>query len=113
MGGQPTAEMMASWTPEQRQKWEQYQRQRQAMLQPSPEEHKRYTDYFKQVNSEETLTNRDMPEIQMSAEERQDIEAKLPKLVSDMQKVSRGLTRWYWITHDDHRTRLFFRMVSD
>lgn len=110
---QPTPEVLASWTPEQRQKWEQYQRQRQGMIQPDAEEHKRYNDYFKQVHNDETMANRDMPEIQMSAEERQEIEAKLPKLVGDMAKVSKMLVRWYVITHDDQRLRLFFRLVSD
>lgn len=108
VGPQPTPEQMASWTPEQRQKWEQWQRRQQQ----DQEEMKRVSELFRTINSEELAANRDMKAVQMSAEERRDIETKLPKLVSDVYKFTRLLPKWYMITHDDHRTRLFFRMVS-
>ncbi|KAB5570425.1 hypothetical protein GE09DRAFT_707372 [Coniochaeta sp. 2T2.1] len=110
-GTQPTPQMIASLPPEQRQKWEQHQR-RQGNLQPEEGEAKRMGELIRSVANEETAdpANRSLPEQQLSATERQDVETRLPQLVLDIQKVVKVISRWYWIAQDNHRLRLFFRM---
>ncbi|KAK6706997.1 hypothetical protein SNK04_008005 [Fusarium graminearum] len=51
-----------------------------------------------------------MNDIPMSQEEHDEMAAKLTKIVVDMTKIGRGLTKWYNITRDDTRAKLFFRM---
>jgi hypothetical protein len=52
-----------------------------------------------------------MPPIPMSAEERSETLAKIHRMVQDMGKVGKGLGRWYSLTHDDARARMYFRTV--
>jgi hypothetical protein len=51
-----------------------------------------------------------MNSIPMSQEEHDEMAAKLTKIVVDMTKIGRGLTKWYNLTRDDTRAKLFFRM---
>ena len=53
-----------------------------------------------------------MNDIPMTQEEHNEMAAKLTKIVVDMTKIGRGLTKWYNITRDDARAKMFFRMVS-
>lgn len=53
-----------------------------------------------------------MNDIPMTQEEHNEMAAKLTKIVVDMTKIGRGLTKWYNITRDDTRAKMFFRMVS-
>ncbi|KAH7188320.1 uncharacterized protein B0J16DRAFT_317989 [Fusarium flagelliforme] len=51
-----------------------------------------------------------MNDIPMTQEEHNEMAAKLTKIVVDMTKIGRGLTKWYNITRDDARAKMFFRM---
>jgi hypothetical protein len=53
-----------------------------------------------------------MPEISMSPQEHGETASKLQRIVVDMSKIGRGLSKWYGLTHDDKRAKLFFRTVS-
>ncbi|KAL6796176.1 hypothetical protein GGI42DRAFT_331043 [Trichoderma sp. SZMC 28013] len=50
-----------------------------------------------------------MVEIPMGPEEYAETAQKLKRIVSDMGKVGRGLSKWYAITQDDVRAKMFFR----
>ncbi|KAG8416426.1 hypothetical protein J3458_007013 [Metarhizium acridum] len=50
-----------------------------------------------------------MPEISMIPRELGETGTKLQRIAQDMNKVSRGLTKWYSITRDDARAKMFFR----
>lgn len=102
---QPTPEQLASLTPEQRQKWEQLQRNRQK--QQSSEDVNR----LKVLSAEEAraLASDPMPDILMPVEEKKYVAGKITKMADDLKKVGKGLGKWYAITHDDSRARMFFR----
>ena len=53
-----------------------------------------------------------MPDIQMTPAEYQSTVEKLRRIVVDMGKIGRGLSKWYGISKDDERARGFFRMVG-
>lgn len=53
-----------------------------------------------------------MPDIPMDPQEQVDTGSKLQRIVIDMSKVGRGLSKWYTITRDDARAKMFFRAVS-
>ncbi|KJK77384.1 hypothetical protein H634G_07123 [Metarhizium anisopliae BRIP 53293] len=50
-----------------------------------------------------------MPEMSMNPQELGETGVKLQRIAQDMNKVSRGLTKWYSITRDDARAKMFFR----
>jgi hypothetical protein len=54
-----------------------------------------------------------MPDIPMTPQELHDTSQRLQRMVGDMSKIGRGLSKWYSLTQDDHRARLFFRTVSN
>jgi hypothetical protein len=54
-----------------------------------------------------------MPDIPMAPQELADTGAKLRRIVQDMNKVTRGLSKWYSIIQDDARAKMFFRTVSE
>lgn len=54
-----------------------------------------------------------MPDISMTPQELHDTSQRLQRMVGDMSKIGRGLSKWYSLTQDDHRARLFFRTVSN
>ncbi len=105
---QPTPEQLARMTPEQRAKFEQLTRNRQMGL--SAEDMNR----LKVISAEEqkSLAQDPMTDIPMSAEERAETIAKIQETVKNMSKIGRGLGKWYAITHDDSRARMFFKTVS-
>lgn len=53
-----------------------------------------------------------MVDIPMNPQEHSDTAAKLQRIVVDMGKIGRGLSKWYAITRDDQRAKMFFRTVS-
>ena len=105
---QPTPEQMARMTPEQRARFEQLTRNRQMGL--TAEDMNR----LKVISAEEqrSLAQDPMTDIPMSAEERAETIAKIQETVKNMSKIGRGLGKWYAITHDDSRARMFFKTVS-
>ncbi|KAJ4268784.1 hypothetical protein NW762_002852 [Fusarium torreyae] len=50
-----------------------------------------------------------MHDIPMTPEEHTETATKLQRIVVDMSKIGRGLSRWYGITRDDARAKMFFR----
>ncbi|KAF9784159.1 hypothetical protein IL306_008312 [Fusarium sp. DS 682] len=53
-----------------------------------------------------------IPDIPMTPQEHSETATKLQRIAVDMNKIGRGLNRWYIITRDDARARIFFRMAS-
>ncbi|KAI1456752.1 hypothetical protein F4805DRAFT_219387 [Annulohypoxylon moriforme] len=49
-------------------------------------------------------------EIPMTPEQYQDMAQKIQSMVGEMSKISKILGRWYTLTRDDNRARMFFRM---
>lgn len=104
---------LSSLNPEQRAKYEQLlklQGTANFMQQPSADALNR----LRAISLEEQrqFNQEAMPEIPMSSQERMDTSVKLQRIALDMNKVSRGLTKWYSITGDDARAKMFFRTVS-
>jgi hypothetical protein len=69
---------------------------------------------LKAIGQEEqrSFSQQPMPDVQMTPQELTETAQKLQRMVGDMSKIGRGLSKWYSLTQDDHRARLFFRTVS-
>ncbi|OPB39620.1 hypothetical protein A0O28_0053260 [Trichoderma guizhouense] len=52
-----------------------------------------------------------MVDIPMGPDELTETAQKVQRLVSDMSKVGRGLSKWYSITQDDARAKMFFNYI--
>jgi hypothetical protein len=94
--------------PEQRQRYEQIMANH--LLQPSAEDMNR----LKALSAEEhqLLQRESMPDISMTDEEKKKMTAKIQQIVGHMTKLGRAFSKWYAITHDDARARMYFRTVS-
>jgi hypothetical protein len=113
-------QQIATLSPEQRAKYEQMmkaqmskagQMQLQAgQTQPQNEIMARLKALGQEEQRQSMLEN--MPEIPMSPQEHGETASKLQRIVVDMSKIGRGLSKWYGLTHDDKRAKLFFRTVS-
>jgi hypothetical protein len=107
---QLTAQQEAQLKPEQRARYEQLLRMQSKAPGPPSESLVRLKmigqDEQKQFAQEST------PDIPMSPEEYAETAAKLKRIVVDMGKVGRGLSKWYSLTQDDARAKMFFRTVS-
>jgi hypothetical protein len=99
---------LSSLTPDQRAQLLKVQMSRAGIQQPGNETMAR----LKALGQEEQRKSMQevMNDIPMSQEEHNEMAAKLTKIVVDMTKIGRGLTKWYNITRDDTRAKLFFRM---
>lgn len=49
----------------------------------------------------------------MGPEEYTETAAKLTQIARDIVKVSRGLVKWYSLTQDNARAKMYFRTVSN
>lgn len=69
---------------------------------------------LKVIGQEEqrSFSQQTMPDIPMSPQEHAGTAERLERIVLDMSKIGRGLSRWYALTQDDTRARLFFKTVS-
>ncbi|KAI1206546.1 uncharacterized protein F4807DRAFT_224100 [Annulohypoxylon truncatum] len=113
---QLSAAQLATLSPEQRAKFEAMVKNRQAAaaggagVQQShmSEEMQR----LKAIGQEEHMTaaKESYHEIPMSVEQYQDMGQKIQSMVGEMSKISKILGRWYTLTRDDNRARMFFRM---
>ncbi|KAI8960192.1 hypothetical protein F5Y11DRAFT_274789 [Daldinia sp. FL1419] len=114
-----TPEQVASLTAEQRVKYETMRARHAAgavaaagganAQQPlAPEQIQR----LKTIGQEEhmNVSKEQYPDIPMSPEQYQDMAHKIQSMVSEMTKVSKILGRWYSLTRDDNRARMFFKM---
>ncbi|TWU77325.1 hypothetical protein ED733_005133 [Metarhizium rileyi] len=105
-------QQIALLNPDQRARYEQLVKLNQTQgantgSQPAPEPLNR----LRTISQEEQrqFSQEAMPEISMSSQELAETGTKLQRIAQDMNKVSRGLTKWYSITRDDVRAKKFFR----
>jgi hypothetical protein len=110
-----TPQQIAALTPEQRAKYEAMMRaQMNKAGQMPPQGGNEILARLKALGQEEQRQSvrENDPEIPMSQQEYQETADKLKKIVVDMSKIGRGLSRWYGLTRDDQRAKMFFRTVS-
>ncbi|PMB69428.1 hypothetical protein BM221_004070 [Beauveria bassiana] len=112
---QLSAQQIASMTPEQRAKYEVFLRQQvanreggaAALMQPTAESISRLKTIGQEAARQ--LMQEPMADIPMSPQELEETGAKLKRIVIDMGKVGRGLTRWFALTGDEPRASMFFK----
>ncbi|KAI1353171.1 hypothetical protein F5Y01DRAFT_69958 [Xylaria sp. FL0043] len=106
---QLTPEQLASMTPEQRQKYEALVKSRQSAATSATSEE---INRLKTIGQEQHLAGlkEHLPDILMTPEQYQEMAQRVQATCGEMSKVSRILTRWYAVTHDDARVRLFFKL---
>ncbi|KAL5626839.1 hypothetical protein FOBRF1_001182 [Fusarium oxysporum] len=107
-----TPQQIAALTPEQRAKYEAMMRaQMNKAGQMPPQGGNEILARLKALGQEEQRQSvrENDPEIPMSQQEYQETADKLKKIVVDMSKIGRGLSRWYGLTRDDQRAKMFFR----
>ncbi|KAI1799933.1 hypothetical protein F4811DRAFT_67679 [Daldinia bambusicola] len=114
--GHPSPAQLATLPPEQRSKIEAMMRSRQTAMaggagaqQPQMSE---AMQHLKAIGQEEHVNAAKEPyhEIPMTPEQYQDMALKIQSMVMEMAKVSKILGRWYALTRDDNRARMFFKM---
>ncbi|KAI0429186.1 hypothetical protein F5Y09DRAFT_264741 [Xylaria sp. FL1042] len=104
-----TPEQLASMTPEQRQKYEAMVKSRQsAAASATSEEILR----LKAIGQEQHAIGmkEQLPDIPMTPGQYQETAQRVQVTCGEMNKISRILTRWYAVTHDDARVKLFFKL---
>ncbi|KAI1093330.1 hypothetical protein F5B19DRAFT_482886 [Rostrohypoxylon terebratum] len=118
-GNMSQALQLNSIAPEQRAKIEAAMKSRQAQAangaggpgaqQPHMSEE---MQCLKAISQEEHMSasKESYHEIQMTPEQYQDMGQKIQSMVGEMTKISKILRRWYTLTKDDNRARMFFRM---
>lgn len=106
-------EQIANFTPEQRAKYEQFVKMRMSgavaggqMQGPGDNLARLRTLGQEEARQSQTEILADIP---MSPQELTDTSNKLQRIVVDMSKIGRGLSKWYSITRDDARAKMFFR----
>ncbi|EXM13004.1 hypothetical protein V3481_017379 [Fusarium oxysporum f. sp. vasinfectum] len=107
-----TPQQLAALTPEQRAKYEVRMRaQMNKAGQMPPQGGNEIMARLKALGQEEQrqFVRENDPEIPMSQQEYQETADKLKRIVVDMSKISRGLGKWYGLTRDDQRAKMFFR----
>ncbi|OTB11938.1 hypothetical protein K445DRAFT_26193 [Daldinia sp. EC12] len=114
-----TAAQLAALPAEQRSKYEAMLRSRQQAAanaggvggaqQPQMSE---AMQHLKLIGQEEHINAAKEPyqEIPMTPDQYQDMAQKIQSIMSEMGKVSKILGRWYTLTRDDNRARMFFKM---
>lgn len=111
-----TPQQIAQFSPEQRAKYEAYMKMQMAKnavnvpMNPAQESLTR----LRIIGQEEqkNFSPQSLVEIPMNPQELSDTAAKLQRIVVDMSKIGRGLSKWYSITRDDARAKMFFKTVS-
>lgn len=108
-----TTEQVASLTPDQRKQYIQsMQRFQQSKPQvgplPTPEDMTR----FQSIRQEELSKFKASDDLPMEPGTRQAVANKLVNTAPKLSNVSKVAPRWFTITHDEDRLRVFFRTVS-
>jgi hypothetical protein len=108
-----TPEQVASLTPEQRKQYMQsmqriQQSKQQVGPQPTPED----MTLFQTIRQDEASKFKSAADIPMDQDTRQAVANKLVTTAPKLSNVSKVAPRWFAITHDENRLRLFFRTVS-
>ncbi|KAK8076737.1 hypothetical protein PG994_004009 [Apiospora phragmitis] len=108
-----TQAQLANLAPDQRAKYEQLMRNHRAVAQQQPT-HTNQEDIerLRQIGAEEqrASNNEQLQDVIMNPEQHADMTTKIQRMVFEMSKLGRALGRWYSLTHDDNRARMFFRM---
>ncbi|KAI1821789.1 hypothetical protein F4861DRAFT_517466 [Xylaria intraflava] len=101
-------EKIAAANPEQRQKYEAMLKNRQSAPNQMSEEMLR----LQAIGREEyqTSSKEQLPDILMTPEQYRDTAQRLQAMNGEMDKIRKVLGRWYALTHDDARARLFFKL---
>ncbi|KAI0023180.1 hypothetical protein F4780DRAFT_100643 [Xylariomycetidae sp. FL0641] len=106
---QLSAQQIAAMPPEQRAKYEAMVKNHQARAAGNlPEEMQR----LKAIGQEEhfNAAQEQLQEVPMTPEQYQDMAQKIQAMIVELHKLSKVLGRWYSLTHDNNRARMFFKM---
>jgi len=102
-----TAAQIAALPPDARAKYEQSVRTQQA-VQVTPEDNRR----CQAVEQEELSRNEILPVIDMTQDQRTAVANKLMNLIPKLARVRQIVARWFAISHDEKRLRIFYRTVG-
>lgn len=105
-----TPAQLAAMSPEQRQKYEQFLKARQAQAAPQNQDIERLRTISNEASRqcrEETL-----PDVPMSPQQHMEMTRDAQHMLGEIRKVAKLLTKWYSLTHDDMRARQYFVTVS-
>jgi hypothetical protein len=104
----PTPAQLAHMPPEVRAKYEQMMKNRQA--QPRPEDIER----LKQIGSEaqRQCAQEMLQEVPLSPQQHAEMTLGIRRMITEMGKLGKVLGRWYSLTHDDARAKMYFQMVG-
>ena len=103
-----TSQQIAALDPEARKRYEQA-RLAQAN-QPNPAD----VNKLRVIMQEEIKRARDsLPDITMDAQTKLTVTNMLLEILTPLHNMGKAFQRWYQITHDDSRARIFFRTVSN
>ena len=111
---QLTPQQIAQLSPEQRAKYENFLKMNMARNGGKTLNNQEALDRLKVIGTQEqrAFASEVMADIPMSPQEHSATAAKLHRMVVDMSKIGRGLSRWYGLVGDDQRARDFFRTVG-
>ncbi|KAK8123271.1 hypothetical protein PG999_003189 [Apiospora kogelbergensis] len=110
-----TQAQLANLAPDQRAKYEQMMRSHRAAAQAQPSQtNQEDIERLRQIGAEEqrASNNEQLQDVIMNQEQHADMTTKIQRMVFEMSKLGRALGRWYSLTHDDNRARMFFRMLK-
>ena len=108
-----TAQQVASLTPDQRKQYMQsMQRFQQSKPQTGPLPTPEDMTLFQSIRQEEINKFKASADLPMDQDTRQAVAKKLVSTAPKLSNVSKVAPRWFTITHDENRLRLFFRTVS-
>ncbi|KAI0879512.1 hypothetical protein GGS24DRAFT_573 [Hypoxylon argillaceum] len=102
-------EQLASMTPEQRQKYEAMVKNRQSATGTTMSDE---MIRLKAIGQEQhqAAAKEQLPDITMTPEQYRDTAQKIQAMSGEMNKISKILGRWYTLTHNDERAKLFFKL---
>ena len=110
---QLTPQQVAKLNPDQRIKYEAMIRKHMSTIsahQPSHDDLRRLRELGQEENT--AATQEPLHDIPMTPQERQEMLMKLQQTVNDMSKLGKALGRWYALTRDEARARMYFKTVS-
>ncbi|KAH0531317.1 hypothetical protein TsFJ059_000165 [Trichoderma semiorbis] len=107
-----TPQQEASLIPEQRARYNQILKDHGIIPAASTEAGSDTISRLKLIGLEEQrqFSQEQIVDIPMGPEEYAETAQRLKRIVSDMSKIGRALSKWYYITQDDARAKMFFRI---
>ncbi|KAI1128053.1 hypothetical protein F5Y10DRAFT_265496 [Nemania abortiva] len=106
---QLSPEQLASMSPEKRQRYEAIVRGRQSATGSTPMSDEMVR--LKAIGQEQhqAALKEQLPDIPMTTEQYRDTAQKIQAMCGEMNKISKILARWYFLTHNDERAKQFFK----